>query len=265
MIRSFMTAAIVCLAAAGLANAQFSAYNDFQIDYVTPATNTTTWGGTDADSGSPKALKDWDTGIVVAPTMTITRSGLSNGGSGPGAEISGGDAFAIFRGAAPKVAGLGKVMAPSTGWYFNMEFSGLDVNKTYNFATFTDRGNASYDNKRWANISLVNADSNTATYASSVGVGSYQVSSTSVSQDSGYNTVEGFVAMWTGIVPGPDGKFNINFRAATSSEVPEAYRAGMNANSGYGPAGIMLQEVVPEPATLSLLALSSLALLRRRR
>ena len=197
--------------------------------------------------------------------MTITRYNLSNGGSGPGAEISGGDAFTIFRGAAPKVAGLGKVMAPSLGWYFNMEFSGLDVNKAYNVATFTDRGNSTYDNKRWANISLVNADSATSTYACSAGVGNYQVSSTSVSQDSGYNTVEGFVAMWTGITPGPDGKFNINFRAATSSEVPEAYRAGMNANSGYGPAGLMLQEVVPEPAAMSLLALGGLAMLRRRR
>ncbi|MGQ9652302.1 MAG: hypothetical protein ACUVXJ_19595 [Phycisphaerae bacterium] len=222
------------------AQAQFTAYNDFVPDYVAGATNVT-----QNQNAGTYALKDYVTGGTVTPTMTITRSGLSTDGTGPSAEISGGDALAIFSG---KVAGRGKVMAPSTGWYFTMEFSGLDVNKTYTVATFTDRGEPSYDNKRWANISLVNADSTIATYACSVGVGNYQVSPTSVSQDSGYNTVEGFVAMWTGIAPGPDGKFSVHFRAATAAEVPEAYRAGMKADSGYGPAGLMLEEEGPPNA-----------------
>ncbi len=221
------------------ATAQFTAYNDFVTDYVASATNVTR-----NQAAGTHALKDFATGATVMPTMTITRYNLSTDGSGPAAEISGGDALAIFGG---KVAGLGKCMAPSSGWYFNMEFSGLDVNKTYNVATFTDRGGTTYDNKRWANISLVNADSASSTYACSVGAGSYQISPTSVSQDSGYNTVDGFVAKWTDIVPGPDGKFSIYFRAAITAEVPAQYQGGMSSGSGYGPAGLMLEETVPLP------------------
>ncbi len=231
-----ITGLLVSLTLPLAAQAQFTAYNDFCTEYVASATNVT-----QNQNAGTYALKDYATGAIVTPTMTITRhSGLGTAGTGPTAEISGGDALTIFGG---KVAGKGTCMNPTTGWYFNMEFSGLDVNKTYNVATFTDRGNPSYDNKRWANISLVNADSTTATYAGSVGVGNYQISPTSVSQDSGYNTTEGFVAMWTGIAPGPDGKFSIYLRAATTAEVPAAYQGIMSQNSGYGPAGLMLQEV----------------------
>lgn len=261
MKKHLIVTAVMCLALTSLASADFVAYNDFVSTY-TANPNVTHWGHPDAGTGA-KALMDEATGATVTPTMTLTRLNTTNNGSGPGAEITssvGTDAAAIF---ADKVAGQGSVIwyGIVSNWWFNAEFTGLDNSKTYNVAAFQDRGQVNYDNQRWTLISLVGADS--STNESSVGGANYVVSATAISQDS-WNTLDGSVAKWTGIQPGTDGAFSINFTFATDAQIPEAFRETNRDGYGYAPAGIMLQEV-PEPATMALLAMGGLALLRRRR
>ena len=242
--------AILLLACASTAYGEFTAYNDFVSDYTTNP-NVTQWGQADADVA--QALKDEATGVTVTPTMTITRMNTTSGGSGPASEIGATTpAGLIFNG---KVAGQGTVIwYGSVGdWWFNVEFNGLDNSKTYEVATFIDRGNPAYENNRWTLISLQGAD--VSTYACSTGPGNYQVDATSVSQES-YNTVDGELAMWTGIKPGTDGNFSLNFTFAADAQIPEQYRGTNQDGYGYAPAGIMLREV-PEPSTLALMAMGA--------
>jgi hypothetical protein len=231
----------------------FTAYNDFVTSYTANA-NVTHWGWPQV--GTSQILKDETSGATVTPTMTLTHLNTVDNGDGPGAEIGASTpAGQIFNG---KVAGQGKVIyyGNAGNWWFNVEFAGLDNNKTYEVATFTDRGNSNYDNKRWTLISLVGSDS--SNYACSAGTGNYKISETAVSQDSGYNTIEGDVAKWTGIKPGADGKFSVNFTFATDAQIPAAYRATNSDGYGYAPAGLMLRETTPanQPPTFAGYAVS---------
>jgi len=249
--------AVLCLALTSLASADFTAYNDFVTDYTTAA-NVTNWG---YSASGPQALKDQATGIAVTPTMTLTYYHMSNNTTGPPGEIAGGtDAATIFGGI---VSTKNKVDAYNSGylgdWYVTLGFNDLNPAKTYNLAAVIDRGKADYANDRWTLISLV--DAGPSTYACSSGA--YQVSATAVSIDN-YNTVNGYVAQWTGIQPGAGGAFTLRFAPAIDAELPEAYRESNQDGRGYAPAGIMLQEV-PEPASMALLALGGLALLKRRK
>ncbi len=249
--------AVTCLALTSLASADFTAYNDFVTDYTTAA-NVTQWG---YSASGPQALKDQATGATVTPTMTMTYYHMSNNTTGPAGEIAAGtDAATIFGGL---VSTKNKVDAYNSGyigdWYATLGFKDLNPAKTYNLAAVIDRGKVDYANNRWTLISVEDADG--STYASSSGA--YQVSPTAVSIDS-YNTVNGYVAMWTGIQSGADGAFTLRFAPAIDAELPEEYRATNQDGRGYAPAGIMLQEV-PEPASMALLAMGGLALLRRRK
>ncbi len=226
----------------------FTVYNDFVTSYTANA-NVTHWG--QPQVGTTQILKDEATGATVTPTMTLTSLNTVDNGGGPGTEIGASSpAGQIFNG---KVAGLGNVIwyGTASNWWFNVEFAGLDNNKTYEVATFTDRGNSSYDNQRWTLISLVGTDSSTA--ASSAGGANYSVSSTQVSQDS-YNTVDGSVVKWTSIKPGVDGKFSVNYTFATDAQIPAAYTATNAEGYGYAPAGIMLRETTPanQPPTVAI-------------
>lgn len=246
-----------CLAVTSIAAADFTAFNDFLADFTTD-TNVTQWG---YDNSGAQALVDHATGNTVTPTMTTTYYHMSHSTTGPAGEIANGtDAADLFGGIVSTKNRVDAYNSSYLGdWYVEVAFASLDPTKTYNLAAVLDRGSTSYTNQRWTLISIEDADA--STYACSSGT--YQVSSTAVSIDS-YNTQNGYIAQWTGIQPGADGDMTLRFAPATDDQLPEAFRTTNADGRGYGPAGIMLQEV-PEPASMALLGISGLAFLCKRR
>lgn len=261
--------AVAGVAMATSAQAQFTAYNDCQSNVGGNAANTTLYGHNGNSSGTSDTaltsgpLKDFATGAIQAVTVALNGNGAINGTGATAEFTSGSPAANMFGG---KVTNNGWVnYYGSTGWSFDLVFSNLTPGAKYTMATTVDRGNGSpapttgYTN-RWTVISLVGADS--SIYASSAGA--LQVSPTATSIQS-YNTAAGYLAQWTDIAAGADNTFSVHFTyPANSSEYGASGQDGVKA---YGPAMFMLQEtaVVPEPASLSLLSLAVLPLLRRRR
>jgi hypothetical protein len=256
-MRKLLVLSVGVLLATSIARADFTAYNDFITNYGANA-NVTTWGMT---GGSNLALKDVTTGATVAPQMSVAYQATISGGTGPTTDLpSGTDAYNLFAG---KVNTSGQVVyyGSASTWWFDVTFTGLNPAKKYTFASVIDRGDSSYANQRWTTLTLSGADA--YTYDSSSGA--FKVSDAEVSVDS-YNSFAGYVAKWSNISAGSDGTFMVRYQSpVSSSEYPSGITISSgNVGKGYAPAGIMLSEV-PEPATMSLLALGALALLRRRK
>ncbi|GAK59711.1 metallophosphoesterase [Candidatus Vecturithrix granuli] len=206
--------------------AQWTAYNDCA---GTTGGNTTAYTYSSTTTG---LLKNYDTGANTAVTVTITKNGnISTGTSNGAYSNSGTDAYTTFYGKANMVGVIN--YASSTGWYVDMTFTGLDTTKTYTFATTANRADSSYTRNSQFTIS----DITTATNASTSGV--TVVSNESVAFNTGYNTVNGYVASWTGIQPGSDGDFKVRVNAYPFD----------TAYYGYGPSVFMLAE---ESTTLTI-------------
>ncbi|MBK6282517.1 MAG: hypothetical protein IPF54_07470 [Draconibacterium sp.] len=198
--------------------AQWTAYNDCSgTNSITNTTNILGVSGTGT-------LKNFDTGATLTGvTATFTSNGSPNLGTSNGAATnSGTDAYNIFNGNANLVGVVN--YGSSSGWYIDLTISGLDPTKTYTFVTTANRADASYT----ARISRYTiSDISAANNASSDGV--TVISNESVSFCTGYNSVNGYVARWTGIQTGTDGDFTIR------ADYPSNYQA-------YGLSVFMLQE-----------------------
>ena len=126
------------------------------------------------------------------------------------------------------------------GWHVDLVLEGLDPQRTYTFAGTAMRGGGQGYAERTTNWQLLGAD--TFTYASSQGA--WKVGEDSVEFSTGHNKV-GYVARWTGMAPGSDGKIIIR----TSHTVGEANGGlpGAHAYKGYA-GGVFMLELEPPPA-----------------
>ncbi|MEE2942533.1 MAG: hypothetical protein VX413_03960, partial [Verrucomicrobiota bacterium] len=120
------------------------------------------------------------------------------------------------------------------GWYMDLILEGLDPNSKYVFAGTAMRGGGAGYAERTTNWKIMGAES--FAYASSDGA--WKVSEESVEFSTGHNEA-GYVAKWTDIDPGADGRIVIR----TSHSVGEANGglAGAHAYKGYAGGAFMLE------------------------
>jgi hypothetical protein len=201
----------------------WTAYNDCSgTNSITNTTNILGVSGTGT-------LKNFATGATLTGvTATFTSSGSPNLGTSNGAAAnSGTDAYTTFNGKANMVGVVN--YGSSSGWYIDLTITGLDQNKTYTFATTANRADSTYTTRisRYT-ISDISASTNASTSGVTV------ISNESVSFLTGYNTVNGYVARWTGIQPGSDGDFKVR------ADYPSNYQA-------YGMSVFMLAEEITGP------------------
>ena len=128
------------------------------------------------------------------------------------------------------------------GWHMDLILEGLDPNRKYVFAGTAMRGGGAGYAERTTNWKIIGADS--FNYASSDGA--WKVSDDSVEFSTGHNA-DGYVAKWTDIAPGADGKIIIR----TSHSVGEANGglAGAHAYKGYAGGAFMLELLPSQTAT----------------
>ena len=201
----------------------WTAYNDCGFISGQISTNITTYECfTNAESG---LLIDYATGSDTPVTVTVATSGTVESqitSDYIGAETDAGtDAYTTFHDFVNMVGGMRLGTADS---YIDLTFTGLDPAKTYAFATTANRANSEYTTR---DTVFTISDVDSATNASTSGV--VVNSNLSVTFTTGYNTVNGYVARWTGIAPGSDGDFKVRLSVSTDTYA-------------YGPAVFVLGE-----------------------
>ncbi|MGA2092467.1 MAG: metallophosphoesterase, partial [Sedimentisphaerales bacterium] len=176
-------------------------------------------------------LKDYTTGSGTGVICTMSQSGGviwqpmvgcvgSTCWSGGYPCAPGTDANNTFGGIADIT---GVIYYGSSGWYVDADFTGLDPNKSYTFATTASRADPCYDdpighptNQRWSIYTISGIDG--ATNASTTGTDTNGGNPYSVKFNTGYNHTKGYVARWTGIHPGSDGAFKVRATADANSD-----------------------------------------------
>ena len=214
----------------------WTAYNDL---VGTSIPSNVTEYGYDTING---VLKDYTSGTDLTATMTgsydIMDIHTTNGGN----FNVGTDGYEAFDGI---VDVTGTFELDTTSLQCTFTFNNLDPNKEYIITTTANRDNIDYLDARYAKVTIQGAD--TYTPASSIGV--VINSDASVSFSIGYNTVNGYVAKWTGVTTGSDGSFSI------LSQWDDTLGSGTNNNKGYAMSAFKLEEVTPVPESFAIIVL----------
>lgn len=216
--------------------ASWVAYNDLVLMSGQPSNQITSYSIPGDDRVSSGLLMDYNTGENTDITVAVTVDGSPQyqdyDGEYSGSEAaSGTDAYETFHGIANSTGLI--QYGSSSGWWVDLEFTGLDPLKTYAFATTANRNDDSYTT-RLTIFTISGVDD--AVNASTSGV--TENSNMSVQFCTGYNTVDGYVARWTGIQAGADGSFKVR-----------AEEGGPD-NKAYAFSVFMLQEEAGSHSTI---------------
>ncbi len=205
-------------------------------------TNTTAYSGWATPSG---ILKDITTGLETGVRLTVTASGIHYAGAQAN-PAAGTDAYDVFHGYVD-LAGNGSPsieIEAGNNDHYTYTFSGLDTGSaaTYKFAGTAVRGNSGYTN-RWTLVTLAGAEASAPAHSDGIGV--VVISPTEAAVWTGHNSNpgQGFLAAWTDIDPGPDGRFAVVCQQYTGV-TPGVGSGRADGSKGYGITGIRLEEVL---------------------
>jgi uncharacterized repeat protein (TIGR02543 family) len=185
--------------------AGWTAYND--LDPRVPSGSTDNAPNvTEHDYGVTEgALKDFDTGADLSVTITGSYNSWDPVPNGDNAN-AGTDAGDIFGPPGARIADVrGISELDQASWYNTVVFNHLDPAKEYNITLTANRASESYANQRFTRVTIEGAE----TYTNESSAGVVVNSASSVSFSVGYNTVNGYVAKWTGVTSGPDSSFSV--------------------------------------------------------
>jgi hypothetical protein len=263
VILVFLTALVGLQAAPAWAAGVWTAYNDCVVA-STPANPANTTAIVCYTNNTTGPLKNFDTGATLAATVTVTTSGSvgvqdasAQWGSIP---ASGTDAYTTFNGKANIIGGIR--MYNTNASYVTLTISGLSAGKTYTFATTANRNEPDYSGRKTTfTISGVDGAANASTGT---------IDSTyATSFVTGDNTVNGYVARWTGIQPGSDGTFAVKFTNSgteTTAYGPSVFMLSEESTNAVSLAsfGTRTTSPVPYAAAMGLVLVGATVLWRRR-
>ena len=197
----------------------WTAYNDCVDDLLPNTTGWTIYDGYTSNTTGP--LINYETGSDEGmPTVTFTMD-MDNQverKSGQVVEFTtpGTDGYDIFEGKAD-ISGDNIQYGPNVGWWVDMEFTGLDTNKTYTYVGTTSR-NKLYTNRKTL-VTIMDAKS----YDNNSSDGIYYKNGDETIILAGNNSATGYVVRWDNIVPSDAGSFKVRAQATADSDNGNAY------------------------------------------
>jgi len=230
----------------GLAQANFTAYNDLASDSAGYGNVTT------ISSGQSGVLKDYSTGAGTGVTLQVTAVGVFVDQTYDVADYAGGDALTEFGTIVNNNGYIRYADTPVSPSYATCTFTGLNPSKLYSVVLTGARGRSDYT-ARYTIFQISDVD--VFTNASSTGAMFSGPADPTVEFNTGYNTSAstGYVARFTNVQPGSDGDMVVT--AGLGPHNTDGMKWYVNE--------LKLIEV-PEPSAIVLLALGGLALRRRR-
>lgn len=227
-----MVCAWIALLATTAALADFTAYNDL---------GGNSGGNTTSISlGGAGLLRDFATGASTPVTLNVVAGspspGVDNSDSNGSMPNSGTDAHSVFNGF---VDLRGYVWYSAEFSSATLTFAGLNPSSQYELVLTGNRNNSAYTD-RITLFTLSDVDAFTSSHSAGTTLVTVNQANDSVQFTTGYNTLNGYVARWTGIRSGADGDMAVRVGAPAGSN-GRWYLNGLKlVEAGAGPSGTVI-------------------------